>query len=297
MAIYSISDLEKISGIKTHTLRVWEQRYGILRPHRTPTNIRYYEDEDLQLILNIALLNRNGFKISKIAAMSKEDIAEKVSNVSEVSIGLDAELDVLTLAVIEMDEYKFSRILDNHIKQLGFEEAMIEVVYPFMEKLSLLWLTGSIRPVQENFITLVIRNKLIAAIENLPINHDRQATKFLLYLPKDEQQELSLLFMQYILKKRKFRVVNLGANMAIIDLKDACQIHHPEYIFTILSESFNKEPVQRYLQNLAEAAEDSQLLLTGYLVASHSIQLPKSAKVLPSLGDAIHFLDNLKPHS
>lgn len=297
MAIYSISDLEKISGIKTHTLRVWEQRYGILRPHRTPTNIRYYEDDDLQLILNIALLNRNGFKISKIAAMSKEDIAEKVSNVSEVSIGLDAELDVLTLAVIEMDEYKFSRILDNHIKQLGFEEAMIEVVYPFMEKLSLLWLTGSIRPVQENFITLVIRNKLIAAIENLPINHDRQATKFLLYLPKDEQQELSLLFMQYILKKRKFRVVNLGSNMAIIDLKDACQIHHPEYIFTIFSESFNKEPVQRYLQNLAEAAEDSQLLLTGYLVASHSIQLPKNAKVLPSLGDTIQFLDNLKPHS
>ena len=297
MAIYSISDLEKISGIKTHTLRIWEQRYGILRPRRTPTNIRYYEDDDLQLILNIALLNRNGYKISKIAAMSREDIAEKVSDVSEVSLGLDAELDVLTLAVIEMDEYKFSRILDNHIKQLGFEEAMIEVVYPFMEKLSLLWLTGSIRPVQENFITLVIRNKLIAAIENLPIIHDRKATKFLLYLPKDEQQELSLLFMQYILKKRRFRVVNLGANMAMIDLKDACQIHHPEYIFTILSESFNKEPVQRYLQNLSEAAEDSQLLLTGYLVASHSIQLPENAKILPSLGDAVEFLDNLASDS
>ncbi len=297
MAIYSISDLEKISGIKTHTLRIWEQRYGILRPRRTPTNIRYYEDDDLQLILNIALLNRNGYKISKIAAMSKEDIAEKVSDVSEVSLGLDAELDVLTLAVIEMDEYKFSRILDNHIKQLGFEEAMIEVVYPFMEKLSLLWLTGSIRPVQENFITLVIRNKLIAAIENLPIVHDRKATKFLLYLPKDEQQELSLLFMQYILKKRKFRVINLGANMAMIDLKDACQIHHPEYIFTILSESFNKEPVQRYLQNLSEAAADSQLLLTGYLVASHSIQLPENAKVLPSLGEAVEFLDKLSSDS
>ena len=85
--------------------------------------------------------------------------------------------------------------------------------------------------------------------------------------------------------------------MAMIDLKDACQIHHPEYIFTILSESFNKEPVQRYLQNLSEAAEDSQLLLTGYLVASHSIQLPANAKVLPSLGDAVEFLDNLATDS
>ena len=292
MAIYSISDLEKISGIKSHTLRVWEQRYGILHPKRTPTNIRYYEDDDLQLILNIALLNRHGYKISKIAAMSKKDLVEKVNDVSEVKLGLDAELDVLTIAVIEMDEYKFSRILDNHIKQMGFEETMIEIVYPFMEKLSLLWLTGSIKPVQENFIALVIRNKLIAAIEDLA-PADRDVDKFLLYLPKGEQQELSLLFMQYLVKKRGFQAINIGPNMAVVDLKDACAIHHPSYIFTILSETFNKEPVQRYLQNLSEARGDSQLLLTGYLVASQSVQMPENTKVLPSLGDAIEFLDSL----
>ena len=107
MAIYSISDLEKLSGIKSHTIRMWEQRYGILRPQRTPTNIRFYQDNDLQLLLNVALLNRHGYKISKIAAMSKEDLVRNVNDVSEVNIGLDAELDVLTLAVIEMDEYKF----------------------------------------------------------------------------------------------------------------------------------------------------------------------------------------------
>lgn len=294
MAIYSISDLEKLSGIKSHTIRVWEQRYGVLRPKRTATNIRYYEDADLQLLLNIALLNRHGYKISKIAAMSKEDISSKVSDVSDIKIGLDAELDVLTLAVIEMDEYKFSRILDNHIKQLGFEQAMLEVIYPFMEKLSLLWLTGSIKPVQENFITLLIRNKLIAAIEQLPLTTDRGAKKFLLYLPKDEQQELSLLFMQYILKKRDNQVVNLGPNMALVDLKDACQIHHPDYVFTILSETFNRAPVQRYLKNLSEAAEGSHLLLTGYLVAAQSIQTPENATILPSLGDTINFLEKAK---
>lgn len=273
---------------------MWEQRYGILEPKRTPTNIRYYEDQDLQLILNVAFLNRNGYKISKIAAMSKQDMAEKVSAVSSVELGRDAELDVLTLAVIEMDEYKFSRILDNHIKQLGFEGAMIEIVYPFLEKLSLLWLTGSIRPVQENFITLVIRNKLIAATEELPLNASREAKKFLLYLPKDEQQELSLLFMQYIIKRRGFRPVNLGPNMAIEDLKDACQITVPDYIFTILSETFSRQPVQRYLEQLNEVANDSKLLLTGYLMASQHIKLPPSATILPSLGDAIAFLDNLK---
>jgi hypothetical protein len=192
-----------------------------------------------------------------------------------------------------MDEYKFSRILDNHIEQMGFEQAMLEVLYPFMEKLSLLWLTGSIKPVQENFITLLIRNKLIVAIENETIITDRKAPKFILYLPREEQQELSLLFMQYLLKKRRFQVVNLGPNMALVDLKDACQIHRPDYVFTILSETFNKEPVQRYLENLSDATLGAHLVLTGYLMATHSVKTPENATVLSSLEDTIEMLDGL----
>lgn len=295
MAIYSISDLEKLSGIKSHTIRIWEQRYGILRPKRTDTNIRFYEDHDLQQLLNVALLNRHGFRISKIAEMSKEDIAEQVSQVSNFKFDFDSQLDVLTLSVIEMDELKFARIFDNHVEQLGFERAMLEVVYPFMEKLSLLWLTGSIKPVQENFITQLIRNKLIVAIEKEPLVSDRKVPKFMLYLPKDEQQELTILFMQYLLKRRGFRVVNLGANLALVDLKDACQIHQPDYVFTILSETFNREPVQRYLSNLQAAVPDSHLLLTGYLMASQNFANLENATILPSLDEALLFLDTLKP--
>lgn len=294
MAIYSISDLEKLSGIKSHTIRIWEQRYGILRPKRTDTNIRFYEDDDLQRLLNVALLNRHGFRISKIAEMSKEDMQEQVSSVSNLKFDIDAQLDVLTLSVIEMDEVKFSRIFDNHVDQIGFERTMMEVVYPFMEKLSLLWLTGSIKPVQENFITQLIRNKLIAAIEKEPLASDRKTTKFILYLPKDEQQELSILFMQYLIKKRGFQVVNLGANLALVDLKDACQIHQPNYVFTVLSETFNREPVQRYLSNLQAAVPDSHLLLTGYLMASQTPSNLGNATILPSLDDALAFLDDLK---
>jgi len=295
MAIYSISDLEKLSGIKSHTIRIWEQRYGILRPKRTGTNIRFYEDDDLQRLLNVALLNRHGFRISKIAEMSKEDMAEQVSSVSNFKFDIDAQLDVLTLSVIEMDEIKFARIFDNHVDQLGFERAMLEVIYPFMEKLSLLWLTGSIKPVQENFITQLIRNKLIAAIEKEPLASDRKVLKFMLYLPKDEQQELSILFMQYLIKKRGFRVVNLGTNLALLDLKDACKIHQPDYVFTVLSETFNREPVQRYLANLQDAVPGSHLLLTGYLMGAQSISNNDKATILPSLDDALTFLDKLKP--
>lgn len=293
MAIYSISDLEKLSGIKSHTIRMWEQRYGVLSPKRTDTNIRYYEDEDLQILLNIALLNRHGIKISKIATMTREDIVGKVSDVSDFKIELDAQLDVLTLSVIEMDELKFSRIFDNHVEQMGFERAMLEVVYPFMEKLSLLWLTGSVKPVQENFITQLIRNKLIAAIENEPLTGNRKAPKLILYLPRDEQQELSLLFMHYLLRKRGFQVINLGANLALIDLKDACHIHHPDFVFTVLSETFNREPIQRYLDNLRDAAPGSKLLLTGYLVASQSTRTPDNTIILSSIDDTIEFLDSM----
>ncbi len=295
MAIYSISDLEQLSGIKSHTIRIWEQRYGILRPKRTETNIRFYEDDDLKQLLNVALLNRHGFRISKIAGMSKGDIAEQVSSVSNFKFDVDAQLDVLTLSVIEMDEIKFAHIFDNHVEQLGLEKAMLEVIYPFMEKLSLLWLTGAIKHVQENFITQLIRNKLIAAIEKEPLVSDRKALKFIGYLPKDEQQELSILFMQYLIKRRGFQVLNLGTNLALVDLQDACQIHQPDYVFTVLSETFNREPVQRYLTNLQAAAPGSHLLLTGYLMASQPIANLDNATVLPSLADALTFLDGLKP--
>lgn len=294
MAIYSISDLEKLSGIKTHTIRIWEQRYGVFRPKRTETNIRYYEDEDLQLLLNIVLLNKHGYRISQIAKMGMDAIREKASAVSPLKSDIDTQLDVLTLSVIEMDEYKFAHIFDTYVGQIGFERAMLEIVYPFMEKLSLLWLTGSIKPVQENFITQLIRNKLVAAIEKEPIPNDRKVPKFVLYLPKGEQQELSLLFMQYIIKKRGYQVLNLGVNLALPDLKDACAIHSPDFIFTILSENFNREPVSRYIEGIRDAAPDSKVLLTGYVVATQLIQLPPRTMILPSIDDALSFLEGLQ---
>ncbi len=283
-----------MSGVKTHTIRIWEQRYGILRPRRTDTNIRCYEDDDLQLLLHVALLNRHKIKISKIATMTRQEIADKVNAVSEVSMGFDAGLDVLTLSVVQMDEFRFMHVLDNYIQQLGFERAMLEVIFPFLEKLGLLWLTGSIKPVQENFVRQLIRNKLIAAIEREPPTSDRKAPKFLLYQPQGEQQELSILFLQYLLRSRKFRVVNIGYDRGLLDLKDAWQIHRPDYVFTVLSENFTREPVQPYLDKLAEAAPGSRLLLTGYrVVASPHLRMPASAMVVESLGDMIEILDGL----
>lgn len=294
MAIYSIKDMEKLSGIKAHTIRIWEQRYGLLQPKRTPTNIRYYEDEDLKLLLNVSLLNKNGIKISKISKMSIDEISEKVAEISEVNYEYKTQLDALTISLIEMDEFKFGRIINTNIEQIGFERTMLEVIHPFLDKLGVLWLTGSIYPVQENFISYLIRQKLIVAIDKIPPIRSNSARKFLLYLPKGERQELSLLFLHYLLKARGFHVLYIGPEMSLIDLKDAWKIHKPDYIFTMITETSTKDSVHNYVKQLSDKFSEAQFLLSGYQVVTQNIQTQNNIKVLCSLEETISFLDKLK---
>lgn len=294
MAVYSIKDLEKLSGIKAHTIRIWEQRYGIIIPQRTKTNIRYYQDEDLKLLLNIALLNKNGLRISKIAKMSKQEIAEKVAAISEINFEYGTQLDALTISMIEMDEYKFDRIVSTNVQQLGFERTMLEIIYPFLDKLSVLWLTGSINPVQENFMSYLIRQKLIVAIDKEPLVSGEGTPKFVIYLPEGEKQELSLLFMHYLLKSRRNQVVYIGQDISLTDLKDACVIHQPDYVFTMITETFAKEPVQKYVDKLATNFSDCHILLSGYQVVAQNVDAPENVSILRSLDQTMLFLDKLQ---
>jgi DNA-binding transcriptional MerR regulator len=293
VAVYSIKDLEKLTGIKAHTLRAWEQRYDIIQPKRTKTNIRYYLDEDLKFILNIALLNKNGIKISKIAMMSEVEIAEKVAAISEINFEYGTQLDALTISMIEMDEYKFDRIVNTNIQQIGFERTMLEVIYPFLDKLSVLWLTGSINPVQENFMSYLIRQKLIVAIDKEPLLVGKNVPKFLIYLPEGEKQELSMLFMHYLLKSRKNHVVYIGQDISLTDLRDACNIYQPDYIFTMITETFAKEPVQRYVDRMAENFSDCKVLLSGYQVVAQQVESSSNVTILQSLQHTMEFLTSV----
>jgi MerR family transcriptional regulator, light-induced transcriptional regulator len=294
MAIYSIKDLEKLSGIKAHTLRIWEQRYSIIIPKRTKTNIRYYTDTDLRAILNVALLNKNGYKISKISELSAEEISEKVASISEKNFEHDTQLDALTISMIEMDEYKFDRIISTNIQQLGFEKTMMEVIHPFLDKLGLLWLTGSIHPVQENFMAYLIRQKIIVAIDNLPLTVGRHVKKYLLYLPEGETQELSLLFMHYLLKSRQNQVIYIGQNMSIDDLRDVYQIHKPDYMYTMITETFTRQPVARYIDLISNTFPASKILLSGYQIVSQKVESASNVLVLKSIQETISFLDEMK---
>jgi MerR family transcriptional regulator, light-induced transcriptional regulator len=294
VAVYSIKDLEKLTGIKAHTIRIWEQRYQLICPNRTKTNIRYYDDVALKLLLNIALLNKNGIKISKIATMTREEITEKVGTLSEVDFNYDTQLDALTIAIIEMEEYKFDRILSTNIDQIGFERTMLDIIYPFLERLSLLWLTGSINPVQEHFMGYLLRQKVIVAIDREQMVSGRDVKKFVIYLPEGERQELSLLFMHYLLKARQHQVIYLGQDITLEDLRDACQVHKPDYIFTMLNEPILKLSVQQYVDRLANDFDNAKILLSGYQVVTKEVQLSDNVTVLPSLDETIEYIESIK---
>jgi MerR family transcriptional regulator, light-induced transcriptional regulator len=293
VAVYSIKDLEKLTGIKAHTIRIWEVRYGLITPARTQSNIRFYTDLELKTLFNIALLNKNGYKISKIALLTKEQISEKVSSISENNFEHASQLDALTLAMIDMDEAKFDRIISQNIKELGFERVMLEVLYPFLDKLNLLWLTGSVSPAHENFIGNLIRQKIIVAIEQASTSTHRDARSFLLFLPEGELQELSLLFMYFLVKTRKNRVIYLGQHNSLSDVRDVCQSLNPDYVFTIINDPMPRQPIQLWLEQLHAQMPHTHFLLTGQQFFSQPVKPPTNTTLFRSLFDMIHFLDHL----
>ena len=293
MAIYSIRDLEKLTGIKAHTIRIWEQRYRLVSPARTETNIRYYTDENLRHLFNVALLNRYGYKISKLAKMQPEEVAARVADIAENNGTPNAQADALTLAMIDLDEAAFDRIFSAYSWEHGFEQTMLQLVYPFLDKLSVLWLTHSVSHAHEKFITNLIRRKLMVAIDKESGDIQLSASKFLLYLPDGENQELTLLFLHYLLRSRNQKVVFLGSGISLNDLRDACQSFQPDYIYTILNEPLARQSIQTYLDNASKVVANGQLLLSGAQLYVNPVKFPANTRRLDGLPDTLHLLDRL----
>jgi len=292
VAVYSIKDLEQISGIKAHTIRIWEKRYGIVEPKRTATNIRFYEDEDLLIILNVAILNRNGIRISKIATMKSSEMAEKVAKFSDMAPMDENQLDVLTLSIIGLDEYKFKKILSSNIKQIGFENTMLEIIYPMTEKLSYMWMAGSIKPVHENFMNLELRQLMISAIDSLAIPCGQtKSKKYLFFLPTSDTQDLSILFLHYLILKRGNRVLNLGSGVSMADLKDACEIYQPDVIFSLINAPIGNISIREYVSELFKLFPELDILLTGYQVVADSFIPPHNVHIAKGLKDVVSFVE------
>ncbi|GGD65846.1 MerR family transcriptional regulator [Emticicia aquatilis] len=291
MSNYSIKDLEQLSGIKAHTLRIWEQRYNIINPKRTDTNIRTYDDNDLKLVLNIALLKDHDYKISEIAKLSLEELSKEVLAISDKQLNYPDQIHALTIAMIDIDEERFEKIMSTNILQFGFENTMINIIYPFLSRIGTLWVTGSIGPAQEHFITNLIRQKIIVAIDGQIIKPNADSKKYILYTPEGEFHEIPLLFANFILRARHNKVIYLGQSMPFSELQFICQHHKPDCLFTVITSTPGQDEIQQYVNKLGDSFPDVKILLTGYQVIAQGLDLPKNAEVVNNVRQLMEFAE------
>ncbi len=291
MSSYSIKDLEKLSGIKAHTIRIWEKRYGIVNPARTNTNIRLYSDKDLKKLLNISILNRHGLKISHLAKLTHNELIEKVIHISRETSDLGTQIENLIISMLELDEWKFDKILSDSIMKIGFEETLVHLIHPFFEKIGLLWQTGSINPAQEHFVSNLLRQKLIVAIDGqAPVKRDNPLT-FILFLHENELHELGLLFYSYLLKKRGIKVIYLGQAVPFDDLYKISNIQETQYFLTSFTTGITENSLKDYLERMAKTYPRQTIFYTGYQIYRINGNLPENLVKIESVK---HFQEILK---
>jgi MerR family transcriptional regulator, light-induced transcriptional regulator len=264
MASYSIKNLEELSGIKAHTIRIWEKRYGIIIPERTTTNIRLYSDEDLKKLLNVSILNRHGLKISHLAKLSYNDLKEKVIHVSRETSDSEIQIENMMISMLELDEWKFNKILSNSIIKIGFEDTVVNIMQPFFERIGLLWQTGSINPAQEHFVSNLFRQKLIVAIDGQEPVPGNDKETFILFLHEDEMHELGLLFYNYLLRKNGFQTIYLGQAVPFDDLLKIASIRKAGHLMTTFTTGIKENSLKDYLARLSDAFPGQTIYFTGY---------------------------------
>lgn len=291
MASYSIRDLERLSGIKAHTIRIWEKRYGLIEPERSSTNIRSYCDAELKKLLNISILNKNGFKISKIAELSQEDIAQNINRISESTTDTQSQIENLAIAMIDLDEGKFEKILSRSIIQLGFEDTVIRLLNPFFVKIGVMWQTGSINPAHEHFVSSLIRQKMLVAIDSQISDGSPNSKTFTLFLPEGEMHELGLLFANYLIRKRGHRVLYLGQNLPTEDLLLVERIREADYLLTSFTTGIKGMDVQHPLKYLSVTFPGKTIYVSGDQVLPIVDSLPKNVKFISTPGDLIKELN------
>lgn len=292
MAEYSIKDLERISGVKAHTIRIWEKRYGIVEPKRTDSNIRFYCDTDVKKLMNVSILLHHGYKISKLAGLDQNELSKKVVEVSMISNGYDSQIESLVVSMIEMDESKFEKLLNMSIIKEGFENTVFKVLYPFFERIGLLWQAGSINPAHEHFITNLVKQKIYVAIDSIPVPAGNDIKKFLLFLPEWDLHELGLLVYDYLVKSRGFKVIYLGPNVPEDDVYSVSDFLHPDFFLVAFANAADKEKIETYIKRLADCYPKKTIFITGQQAIGLACSLPANVTIINS---ALQFSNEIIP--
>lgn len=287
MARYSIKDLEKISGIKAHTIRMWERRYNIIEPKRTDTNIRYYSDTDLKCLLNISILNQNGIKISHIASLNDQQIKSRVLDLSLNNRYSNVQIENLMISMFELDEMKFTNALTGSIIKHGFEDTVESILFPFLERIGILWQAGTVNPAQEHFMSNLIRQKLMVAIDNEMQSSLVNNLRIVFFLPEKELHEIGLLFYSLIARKEGMEVIYLGQSVPMNDLYLINKLRPTDAFFTAFINLCKREEIETMMLGYKKIFTDIPFFVSG-------IQVRELKPSFPDLFYSIHSINSFK---
>lgn len=292
MNAFTIKDLENISGIKAHTIRIWEQRYSFLNPQRTDTNIRYYSNEELKTILNISLLNKYGFKISHIDKMTSDEMKEKMLSFSQVQAQHERLVNELIATMVDMNLETFESILDSFIMSKGIEKTIIQIIFPFLERIGFLWISNHINAGQEHLVTNIVRQKLIVGIETTQLTNTNGKT-VLLFLPEGEHHELGILFTYFLLKSRGTKVIYVGANVPMKDIEYIVNLKKPDFLYSHLTSIAHNFNFEKFLLNAYNRMPQTKLIVSGALTQSYKKRVPPNVYFKTSLSDVMDYVTSL----
>lgn len=281
-----ITDLENMTGIKAHTLRIWEKRYNLIQPFRTETNIRYYDNDQMRKLVNVAALMRSGMKISKISALTAQQMEEEISK--RLSGSSDPKLEFyevyiarLLNAGLEFDEYLFNKTYSNAIIRYGMHACYEHILIPLMHRVGLYWTTNRMNPAQEHFVTNLVKQKLYSAIDSLPPATSAQQPA-LLFLPQNENHELGLLMAKYILLNAGRQVIYLGANVPFVNLRSTFRETQPAQMLFFIIQMHPLDELQQYLDQVAKEFETARIFVSGLHHILSNLTIPDNIKWITS---------------
>ncbi|MBN1988533.1 MAG: MerR family transcriptional regulator [Bacteroidales bacterium] len=284
MGKYSIKDVETLTGIKAHTIRIWEKRFNLFNPSRTDTNIRKYSDEDIRLALNISLLQQKGFKISQIARMNTQQVDAEVKRILSDKRNGNIGVEAMLIATSNFNESDLKQYIERAVNAKGVKAIFTELISPFLTRIGALWQAGVLNPAQEHFASNIIKEYLFSQLNRIE-ESTTTSPLIIFYLPEGEFHEITLLYSALLSKMAKYRVIYLGQTVPLENLIATSKNLKPWALFTSISKRMPSEEVTSHFTHLKRALPSTQLLATGYQVNVEQTALPSYVTVISSQDD------------
>lgn len=293
---FSIKDLENLTGIKAHTIRIWEKRYNLLSPKRTETNIRYYDLASFQKMLNVSYLNNNGYKISKIATLKSNEISELVRKIAAENNLESHAINSFKLSMLNFDQVLFYNTYDSLLRDKSFEDVFYDIFIPLLTEIGLLWQTDTITPAHEHFLTTLIRQKILINTELIQAEtKPKSKNTFVLYLPDNEIHELGLMFLNYQIVSHNYNCIFLGQSVPLDSLSDILDYYDDLIFLSYFTIKPLKAEINDYIKDFNKVIlqnSNAEFWILGQMLNSLDLDnLPEKIRPFKSIKEVV---DQLK---